>query len=478
MSLIRLESETDFDGWRKAARALRAAEVSPDRVVWKVGDGADLFAEELPVPPVDAPVFAVPRAFLELAQDVVLHRDPDRFELLYRLLWRVGEEPNLLKIVTDYEVGKALAMRKAVGKAAYQMKQYVRFRKVEDGDEPAYVAWIEPQHRVVAKAAPFFVERFANMRWSILTPDACAHWDGEGLSYTPGLRREHAPEPDVLEDLWRSYFSSTFNPARLKVKAMTSQMPKRLWRNLPEAAVIPRLIEQAAARAETMVQSPHTEPQRRLPRRERAAETPVSVPGDSVVPASVEEVWPAVQACRRCDLWRNATQGVAGKGPATARLMFVGEQPGDQEDLAGEPFVGPAGQLFDRALAEAGVPRAETYVTNAVKHFKFEPRGKRRLHRKPDGGEIKACRWWLEHERKLVKPRLIVALGATAGQSVLGRPVSVMKERGAPVPLEDGSTAFLTVHPSYMLRLPEQADRDRAYGMFVEDLRAAWSLAA
>jgi DNA polymerase len=222
-----------------------------------------------------------------------------------------------------------------------------------------------------------------------------------------------------------------------------------------------------------MPRTPHVEPPGPAPRRPGAPAAPVA---DE--PGSLEELWAAVQTCRRCDLWRRATQGVAGVGPTPAALMFVGEQPGDQEDLAGEPFVGPAGRLFDRALEEAGVSREATYVTNAVKHFKFEPRGKRRLHKTPDTGEIRACRWWLEQERRLVRPRVVVALGATAGTAVFGRRVSVMKERARPLPLDGDATGFLTVHPSYLLRLPDAAARAGAFRQFVADLRAAWALRA
>ncbi len=190
-------------------------------------------------------------------------------------------------------------------------------------------------------------------------------------------------------------------------------------------------------------------------------------------PTSVAGVWPAVNACRRCDLWRDATQGVAGEGPVDAKIMLVGEQPGDREDIAGKPFVGPAGKLLDRALADAGLDRTSAYVTNAVKHFKYEVRGKRRVHSKPNTGEINACLWWLEAEIRLVRPRVIVALGSSAGRAVLGRTVSVMTDRGAPVALGEGRQALVTVHPSYLLRIPDAAGKHRAYALFVNDLRAA-----
>jgi uracil-DNA glycosylase family protein len=173
--------------------------------------------------------------------------------------------------------------------------------------------------------------------------------------------------------------------------------------------------------------------------------------------------------CTRCHLYKCATQTVFGEGPLDARILFVGEQPGDQEDLAGRPFVGPAGQLFDRALGDAGLDRSATYVTNAVKHFKFERRGKRRIHAKPDAGEIEACRWWLEQERLLVRPPLTVALGATAARSVFNRIVTIGAMRGRAHPLPEGGEAWVTVHPSFLLRVRD--DREREYARFVEDLR-------
>jgi uracil-DNA glycosylase family protein len=185
-----------------------------------------------------------------------------------------------------------------------------------------------------------------------------------------------------------------------------------------------------------------------------------------------------VQACRRCDLWRGTTQGVAGEGPAGATLMLVGEQPGDAEDVSGRPFVGPAGQVLDRALAEAGAPRAQVFITNAVKHFKHEMQGKRRLHKTPSPAEISACRWWLDAERRLVRPRVILALGASAARAVFGCATPVTKCRGRRLDLEDGARGVVTVHPSFLLRIPDETARCAAFTAFVTDLRFAWSLAA
>jgi uracil-DNA glycosylase family protein len=175
--------------------------------------------------------------------------------------------------------------------------------------------------------------------------------------------------------------------------------------------------------------------------------------------------------CTRCDLYRHATQTVFGEGPLDASIMFVGEQPGDQEDLAGRPFVGPAGALFDAALERAGIDRSTVYVTNAVKHFKFMARGKRRIHNKPDAGEITACRWWIEHERELIRPPLTVALGATAARSLVGKVVTISKVRGEPLTLADGSECWVTAHPSSILRAPDEETRREGKRLFLRDLK-------
>jgi DNA polymerase len=306
------------------------------------------------------------------------------------------------------------------------------------------------------------------MTWSILTPYRSAHWDGETLRIGDGANPSDVPDDDALADYWRTYFASIFNPARLKIGAMTSEMPKKYWKNLPEASAIPDLIRAAQTRTDAMVETPVISPER--PVRPRAA--PVSGTPSAPLAALAEEA----AGCRLCPLWQPATQTVFGEGPADARLMLVGEQPGDMEDLAGRPFVGPAGQVLDRALAEAGIDRATVYVTNAVKHFKFEPRGKRRIHATPDAGEIEVCRFWLEQERLVIRPALVVLLGGSAARAVLGRTVTISRERGRPLPLEGGQ-AFVTVHPSYLLRLPDEASKQREYVAFVRDLAAAKALA-
>src|SRR2546421_4423666 len=205
-----------------------------------------------------------------------------------------------------------------------------------------------------------------------------------------------------------------------------------------------------------------------------ASDTAVApVDDDAPVVHSLSALRAAENECRRCPLYKNATQAVPGEGPSHAKVMLVGEQPGDKEDLAGKPFVGPAGRLLDQALADAGIPRNETFVTNAVKHFKFEPRGKRRLHKKPNAYEIERCKWWFEQERAIVKPQLIVALGATAARSLMGRQVAIGKVRGEPLALADGTQLLVTIHPSALLRIQEEEDKRAAYAAFVKDLKIA-----
>jgi DNA polymerase len=187
--------------------------------------------------------------------------------------------------------------------------------------------------------------------------------------------------------------------------------------------------------------------------------------------ASWEALFKDARACTRCELYKYGTQAVFGEGPLDAAIMFVGEQPGDNEDLEGRPFIGPAGEVFNAALEKAGIDRSTVYVTNAVKHFKFIQRGKRRIHNKPDAGEIQACRWWLDHERELIRPPVTVALGATAARSLVGKVVTISKVRGEPLELADGSECWVTVHPSSLLRIPDQEGRREARALFVRDLK-------
>lgn len=324
------------------------------------------------------------------------------------------------------------------------------------------------------------------MRWSILTPVLSIHWDGNGLTEGPGAVRGDAPDGDPLEDAWKRYYASIFNPARLKTGAMLKEMPKKYWHNMPETALVGELVASAQARSAAMIAAaPRPVKIERLDASARAGS--LFAPGPELSGTARSPVdgahdqWAVLRSeahrCKRCPLFGDATQMVFGEGPLDAPLMLVGEQPGDQEDLAGRPFVGPAGQLLDDALAQAGIDRDRIYLTNAVKHFKFTMQGKRRLHQSPTAGEIDACRWWLDRERALIRPRLTLALGASAARGLFGKAMAVGRSRGQTLAGPDGSAARITVHPSYLLRLPDRAKAEEEKQRFVEDLRAAWAVA-
>jgi len=471
---IRLAGETDFAGWRDAARRLALAGVRPEDVMWIVGSGG-AGEHGLPQPPVGKSL-TVSREFVDRAETIICHSDPKRFALLYRMLWRMRDEPALLKIASDPEVRRFEAMEKSVRRDIHKMRAFVRFRKIREGEDERYIAWFEPDHFIVERNAPFFVRRFAGMRWSILTPCLCAHWDTGELTFAPGAEKRDAPADDATEELWLTYYENIFNPARLKTNAMQKEMPKKYWRNLPEAPLIPRLVAGADSAAKEMIAKMPTTPSphhakvqaRHWP--ERGGDDLLGNDGASA--QSIPELRKAAEGCRRCPLWRDATQTVFGEGPDDPQVVFVGEQPGDQEDIAGKPFVGPAGKVFDAILDEAEIDRRKTYVTNAVKHFKFEPRGKRRIHSKPNAGEIQACRWWLDKELALTKPDLVVALGATAAQALLGKAIPITKMRGQVVTRDDGLRVFLTIHPSFILRIREQGEKDAERTRFLQDMLA------
>jgi DNA polymerase len=342
LKLVRLARPDDFESWRVAARTLAEAGVPAEEVVWEMGDKG-----ELPLAKRETAIgtasFPVPKAFVELARDVVRHSDPERFGLLYEMLLRLKADRNAMKDESDPLVRRLALLAE---KARRNMHQ------------------------------PLLVDRAAMIDRSAAK---------EGLKHA--LDAERAIEPGG---------------------------------NLR---------------------------------------------------ASWEALLKDARKCTRCDLYKHATQTVFGEGPLDAAIMFVGEQPGDQEDLAGRPFVGPAGQLFDAALEKAGIDRSTVYVTNAVKHFKFVPRGKRRIHNKPDAGEIEACRWWISHERELLRPPVTVALGATAAHSLFGKTMAIGRNRGAPLKLPDGSECWITVHPSFLLRIPEEDRKLEEKKLFLRDLK-------
>jgi DNA polymerase len=528
-----LATETDLDGFRAAARAFLQAEIEPAAVSWVVAEraSAELAFEGEPLAAdVDdgarpsaafAPRAArvghddernaahddernaahdaagasaihacarVPADFVALCRDLVLHRDPQRFALMYRLLWRLQHEPGLRRDALDAQMAQAQRMAQAVRRDVHKMRAFVRFRPVAEPGHaaPLHGAWFEPDHHIVDANAGFFERRFVGMRWAILTPERCLLWDGERLRRGPGAARADAPAADDGEAMWLTYYRSIFNPARLKLRMMEREMPRRYWRNLPEAVLIAPLAAQADERRARMIEEPGTVPRRRIVPLRAIDDAGVTGGGDpsppsggdplASTPAQGPTAWQAARSqashCLECPIGAAATQTVWGEGPLGAPLMLVGEQPGDREDLEGRPFVGPAGQLLARALERLGWTRDALYLTNAVKHFKYEPRGKRRMHKTAAQREADACQHWLEREIELVRPQAIVALGETAARQLLGRPVPVLRARGQWFERADGHRVLVTLHPAALLR-GDPDPLEATFETWVEDLRLA-----
>ncbi len=451
--MIRAQAQS-YAEWRGEAKRLLASGLAPAEIIWN-GDTASLFGDDLLISVSPEPPISVPKDFVSLAETVALHSDEDRWDLLYRVLYRILHgERHLLKIDVDDDVRRLQLMNKAVTRDMHKMKAFVRFRRVADSDPEHFVAWHRPDHDIVAAMAPWFRARFGSMRWSILTEKRSAHWDLIKLTIGPGVPRSEAPLEDALEDLWKDYYGSIFNPARVKIKAMKNEMPVRYWATLPESQVISDLLAKADGRVLEMA-------------KEQKLSAAAWVPQSN----DLKVMQRAASTCEGCDLFKTATQVVFGNGPATSKVVMIGEQPGDEEDQRGLPFVGPAGRLLDKAMDEAKLDRSQIYVTNAVKHFKFELRGKRRIHGKPSGIEVSACRPWLEAELMAIQPELLVCLGATAAQSLMGRDFRITSERGRFFPHRWAKELMATIHPSAILRMPEPERREQEFSMLVDDLR-------
>lgn len=486
MRCVTLSHETDFEAWRDTVRPLLALRLPCKDLGWRVGhDPQDLFSDITEPPEARDPKarnhpIRITKAQIELCKRVLCHIDPARLYHLYATLLRLQTDPHALDDPTFVSGRWVHEADQSVRRDRHKMHAFVRFKKIgerdsETGKREIFAAWFEPDHRIVELTAGFFARRFTGMDWSILTPHGCSHWDGETLSISPGVDKSKAPHADDTEAAWTTYYSSIFNPSRVKIGAMMSEMPKKYWKNLPEAAVIPQLIQQAEAQKSGFMSAPETTPHKLTDKITPDVYALRSGPTDI---ESWEDAKQAAARCTQCDLHRCATQTIFGEGPMSADLMLVGEQPGDKEDLSGRPFVGPAGQLLDKALNAAGLDRGGLYVTNAVKHFKFEPRGKFRQHRNPVADEIERCKSWLDLERQFVRPRVILALGKTAMRSLTGHSGSLKSVRGQIFQGANGERILATVHPSYLLRLPDEHLRAAEYRRFVDDLTSAQALAA
>ncbi|RQP05841.1 MAG: DUF4130 domain-containing protein [Paracoccus sp. BP8] len=469
-----------FEAWHDAARVAISHRIPPEAIGWEAAAG--LFAAG-PLPPAPGSHRArVPPAFMALARSVIWHSAPARFGLLYQALWRIDRRQGDPLSQAD-PLGRRLAlMAKSVERDIHKMHAFLRFRELPaEGSRRRFAAWFEPGHNTLEPGSRFFAERFADMDWVIATPRLTARFRDGRLGFGPGGTRPDLPE-DGAEALWATYFANIFNPARVKLDAMRSHMPRKYWKNLPETRLIPAMLKDAGARVERMRQAGATLPRpgaaavsaRYRAGLSRLPDQPEMLP--EMLPETLNEARAGARQCRRCGLCEAATQTVWGEGAPDARLMIVGEQPGDREDLEGRPFVGPAGQLLRAVMAEAGVDPAQVWLTNAVKHFKFAPRGKRRLHRNPDRQEIRHCRWWLGQELGLIRPGAVLALGASAAYALTERDGALAARRGGVETGLHGEPVLVTWHPAHILRLPDPARQAQARRQLAADLAGAFRI--
>lgn len=435
----------DFENWRAVARQLLRQGVPPSQVrladceqessLW-TADFVTADANE------DHTRLLVPRKFLELAKHVSCHINPLRWQLLYSVLWRLKENRNILKLEEDDEVKTLLFMDQQVRRDVERMKAAVKFEPIQiEPEHERLIAWHRPDYAIVELATLFFADRYSHVRWSILTPYRCAHWEPESkkLEFGAGVPRFTMPRREELRQLWLTQQRPSLEPAR--------KQPRSAYAGTAEERSMfgPTLNIAKAASAKPFVPN--------------SVELPV--------------LSAAAQRCQGCELHACATQAVFGVGPSDARIMLVGEQPGNDEDIAGTPFVGPAGKLLDRALLEAGIQRDAVYITNAVKHFRFERRGSKRIHRTPQMIEIKACKPWLEAEIGVVKPQIIVCLGATAAKSLLNLQNMLMKHRGHIFSSPYAEKVIATIHPSAVLRVQDPLTSEQLFQTLCRDLRLA-----
>ncbi|MFP3566325.1 UdgX family uracil-DNA binding protein [Paraburkholderia sp. SIMBA_030] len=474
----RIPIEPSFAAWRRAARALLRQGVEPGQIEWIESDDAAAHGENGISDPArqdthalaatgteatsgtsgasnasdtttTATAFAVPaipRELLTRLKTAGCFRAPDRWALLYRVLWRwTHGERNVLD--PDDADSALLDQRiQAVERETDDLLALTLFRRRDPSmGPPEFVGWYEPHHDLLARAAARLAPRTGESTWMLTTPHGAAFWNGMLLRIGQPLPDEAAHSAQAsaanamtgeaitsepTEALWLAYYASAFNAAQ-------SSVPLRYWRTPPAGPPLPAQL--ALARTRLGAQS-----------------APVTVPDappveySALTPPFREPTGP-LATCRRCALWRNATHAVAGAGPAHAAIMVVGEQPGEQEDRQGEPFTGPAGQLLDAVLARAGVERAALYLTYAVKHYKWEWLDQQRVHRTPAQREVEACQYWLEEELTRIAPRVVVTLGPTALKALTGPHVNLSEYLGQTI-AHDGRLIVPTYHPSYALR--------------------------
>ncbi|WP_250534997.1 UdgX family uracil-DNA binding protein [Caballeronia sp. AZ10_KS36] len=481
--------DPSFAAWRTVARSLVMEGVPPEDVLWRESSASATVFGTVgspcgPANPNAPKPVKIAREFLAMLETAACYRAPDRWPFLYRVLWRWTQGDRAVASPEDEDGQRLLRMIEIVEAEETRMRKTLRFRHRDSSlGPPEFISWCEPVHDLLEHAAMYFATRMGSATWMIATPHGAAFWDGALLRVDRTSEPEEKPmdfgvgpdamsgeavSGDAIEALWLAYYESTFTPAQENAAEMASHMPVRYWKNSDNKRADPALIARA---------DPYT-------RRDRH---PCNVPADMEVALNTDleplngtslKEPPSLDACKRCSLWRNATQAVPGAGPAGARVMLVGEQPGDHEDRAGKPFVGPAGQLLDEAIREAQLERESLYLTNAVKHFKWDAHGKdnERLHVTPSQREREACRHWLDEELTRIGPKVVVALGATALKALTGHRTALSEYLGKTIE-HKGRIVVPTYHPSYLLRLTDDKIRAEVFGTIVEALVFAQQIA-
>lgn len=443
-------SVTDFQQWRLVCRFLLAGDHAPSEVMWcdqAEPEGLLTYRTVADLPANVSFRQSIPRPVLDWLRMIAHHRSPQRWEKMYRAIWRYFHgESNVLQLATDDLVADLNRLHRQVKRDCHKTKAFVRFKKVSDEGQH-YVAWHRSDHDVLPLVADFFSRRFTDMSWTIMTPWRSVSWDTKELTFGQGVSSDQAPQDEELERLWGEYYRRTFNPARIKVATMKREMPVRFWDTLPETQWIQQMLAEAPSRVDKMIQDGQAA--------NRSAE--------QYLPEqlTLEQLKKRLPDCQGCDLCDNGTRPVSGSGPHRVKVMLVGEQPGDQEELAGEPFVGPAGQLLREVLEEIGQSADDVFLTNSVKHFRHVNRGGKCLHQKPTARQVIACQPWLAAEIAILKPKLVVGLGSTAMNSLLGHSRKLADLRGQWVSSWASPQTLITWHPAAILRSADRLGHQR-----------------
>jgi DNA polymerase len=464
---VELNGGADLQGFRETLRIMTLCNVPPRQITWTARVGLERSGNrgQSAYGAAGRPII-LPRYVVGMIELVVCHKDPEKYALLYDLVWRMQHDEKNPPFGKDGDelVLRLETMKQSVRADLRKMQECTRFLQIDDpivGER--FIAWFEPEHYVVERAGRHFVDRFGSLDWTILTPMGSLRWDRKELRIGPPAVLGEGRETDALEIAWRPHEESVFNPSRTNEQVMRQLMPDVYRQKVLEGQGVCDIVRNEPLRVERVEEVLETEagmPTRQTPNADLAVTARQE-------PKTLTELNRIIRASK--PFVEGSDKAVLGEGPLHAEIAFVGEQPVDQEDLQGKPFVGPAGKLLDRAMEAAGIERRKAYVTNAVKHFKFVQRGKRRLHQSPTAGEVKHYRWWLEKELDFVQPKLVVGLGATAVHALAGRATPIGKNRG-PAIFGD-RPGYITVHPSSILRQQDDNSRQREYAAFVNDLK-------